>query len=183
MKYTRLFGKTLREVPHEVRARSQILLVQGGYVRLTGHGFYSLLPLGTRVHRRVADTIREEMEGLGGQEVQVPLVGSDETWQRSGRMDLIDRGIARFTDRTGRQFVLSPSHEEAMVELVGQSLRSYRDFPLFLFQFQLKFRDEERVRSGLIRAREFMMKDGYSFHRTYHDLNNFFPKVFAGLSA
>ncbi len=119
------------------------------------------------------------MDGLGGQEVSVPLVNPYEIWRRGGREGLINKGMIRFQDRSGRDLVLAPSHEEAMVELVRKSLRSYRDLPIFLYQFQEKFRDEEKTRSGLIRAKEFMMKDAYSFHRTYHELNNFFPKVFA----
>ena len=179
MKYSKLFGKTLRDLPHGMRSVSQMLLVQGGFIRLLGHGLYSLLPLGNRVLRNIQGIVREEMEGLGGLEVRVPLVNPYEIWRQGGRVDLINKGIIRFSDRGGREYVLSPSHEEAMVELVNQSLKSYRDFPLFLFQFQLKFRDEEKIKAGLIRSKEFMMKDGYSFHRTYHDLNNFFPKVFA----
>lgn len=179
MKYSSLFGKTYREVPHELRARSQILLVQGGYVRSLGKGLFSYLPLGIRVIEKLKALMRQEMEGIEGQEVSVPLVNPYEIWKRGGREGLINKGMIRFQDRSCRDLVLAPSHEEAMVELVRKSLRSYRDLPIFLYQFQGKFRDEDKTRSGLIRAQEFTMKDAYSFHRTYHELNNFFPKVFA----
>ncbi|MBN1686757.1 MAG: proline--tRNA ligase [Spirochaetales bacterium] len=179
MRYSSLFGKTFREIPHGLKAKSQILLVQGGYVRFLGQGLYSLLPLGLLVIRRLEKMIRNEMEALGGQEVQVPLVNPYDIWKRGGRERFLGDDLAKFSDRLGRYLVLSPSHEEAMVELVRAGLRSYRDLPIFLYQFQTKFRDEKKTRSGLIRAREFVMKDAYSFHRTYYELNNFFPQVFA----
>ena len=179
MRYSQLFGKSLREAPQEVRSRSHELLLRGGFVRPLGQGLYTFLPLGFRVARKVCRLIREEMVGLGGQEVLVPVVNPFELWRRSGRTDLLDRDLLRFRDRTGRELVLAPTHEEAMVELVRAALTSYRELPVFLFQFQNKFRDEERTRAGLIRTKEFMMKDGYSFHRSFTDLNNFFPKVFA----
>ena len=179
MKYTDLFGKTFRENPHGLQVKSQMLLVQGGYVRFLGHGLYSLLPLGMLVARRIEKLIRKEMEALGGQEVRVPLVNPYEIWKRGSRAGLLGDDLTKLADRAGKYLVLSPSHEEAMVELIRAGLRSYRDLPIFLYQFQTKFRDEKKTRSGLIRAREFIMKDAYSFHRTYHELNNFFPKVFA----
>ncbi|MBT3274319.1 MAG: proline--tRNA ligase [Spirochaetales bacterium] len=179
MRYSALFGKTFREIPHELKSKSQILLVQGGFVRFLGRGLYSYLPLGIEVLRKIENLMRDEMVALAGQEVRVPLVNPLDLWQRGGREAMISNGMARFADRHGRDLVLSPSHEEAMVELVRSGLKSYRDLPIFLFQFQTKFRDEEKPKSGLIRAREFVMKDAYSFHRTYHELNNFFPRVFA----
>lgn len=178
MRYKQLFGKTLREVPQDVHVRSRELLLRAGYVRPLGHGLYSFLPLGFRVVRNICRIIREEMEMLGGQEVALPIVNPYEIWKKSGRTDLLDRDLVRFRDREGRELVLAPTHEEAMVELVRVAVHSYRELPVFLFQFQNKFRDEERTRAGLVRTKEFMMKDAYSFHRNYTDLNNFFPKVF-----
>ena len=179
MRYSQLFGKTFREIPHDIRSRSQVLLVQAGYVCLVAQGLYSYLPLGYRTLGKLTDLMRDEMNRLEGQEVRVPLVNPMEFWRKGGRVELIDRGMIRFRDRTGRELVLSPSHEEAMVELVRGGLRSYRDLPIFLYQFQTKFRDEDKTRPGLLRAKEFIMKDAYSFHRTASELNNFFPKVFA----
>ena len=179
MRYARLFGKTVRETPHEVRSRSQALLIKAGYIRPLGRGLVSELPLATRVIGAIVAIIRDEMERLGGQEVSVPLINPFEIWRRGGRDSYLNKDMIRFSDRDGHKLTLAPSHEEAMVQLVKDALHSYRDLPLFLYQFQTKFRDEDRVRSGLIRAKEFIMKDGYSFHRTTFELNNFFPKMFS----
>jgi len=179
MRYTQMFGKTLRNVHHGVKSEGFALLLRGGYVRSHGNGLFSYLPLGQQVVKKVKAIIRDEMDSLGGQEVSVPLVNPLEMWEKSGRDRLIDKDMIRFQDRTDRHLVLAPSHEETFVELVRVGLRSYRDLPVFLYQFQNKFRDEERVRYGLIRGKEFLMKDAYSFHRSSSDLNNFFPKVFA----
>jgi prolyl-tRNA synthetase len=179
MRYTQLLGKTLRDVTHDARLRSHELLIKAGYIRPLAHGLVSFLPLGIRVVRKLSGLIGDEMRTLGGQEVQVPLVNPMEIWERSGRHELAGQDLARFRDRTGRALVLSPTHEEAMVELAREYIRSYRDLPVFVFQFQDKFRDEARPRGGLLRSKEFLMKDAYSFHRSASDLNNFFPKVFA----
>ncbi len=179
MRYTRLFVQTLREVPRDVRAPSHRLLLQGGYLRPVSHGLFSFTPLGMRVIKNLKAIIRAEMDALGGQEVLAPLVNPRDIWDASGRSTAVGRDMVQFEDREGRHLVLAPTHEEAMVELVRQGLRSYRDLPVFVYQIQTKFRDEERVRCGLVRAREFIMKDGYSFHRSFDDLNNFFPRVFA----
>lgn len=179
MLYSRVLSKTLRDAPHDLTTSSGRLLLRGGYVRAIGQGLYSFLPLGLRVFRRIEAIIREEMVALGGQEVLVPLVNPVEIWRRSGRLDVVGDGMVRFNDRYGHAYVLAPTHEEAFVELVRAGLTSHRDLPMFLFQFQTKFRDEERVHHGLVRTKEFVMADGYSFHRSFTDLNNFFPKVFA----
>ncbi len=178
MKYSQLFGKTLRNIRHEVKSEGHALLMRGGFIRPLGNGLFSYLPLGFRVVQNVQKIIREEMNELGGQEVSVPMVNPHDIWARSGRDLLIGADMVRFRDRTDRELVLAPSHEEAFVELVRVGLRSYRDLPVFLYQFQHKFRDEERTRNGLLRTKEFSMKDAYSFHRSYSDLNNFYPKAF-----
>lgn len=179
MRYSELFTKTLRQVPGRVRAPSHRLLLQGGFVRPVSKGLFSYTPLGVRVLHRITAIIREEMNRLGGQEVLVPVVNPREMWIESGRDHLIERDMIRFKDRAGRDLVLAPTHEEAMVELMRSGARSYRDLPQFLYQFQTKFRDEAKTRCGLVRAREFVMKDAYSFHRSFAELNNFFPRVFA----
>ncbi|WP_319476214.1 proline--tRNA ligase [Marispirochaeta aestuarii] len=178
MHYSRLFGKTLRERPQGGSSKSYRILQQAGYIRSLGPGLFSYLPLGIRVLRRIKSIIREEMEALGGQEVLVPLVNPYEIWEKGGRAELVGRSLVRFPDRQDRDLVLSPTHEEAMVELLRIGLNSYRDLPILLYQFQTKFRDEEHLKGGLLRAREFIMKDAYSFHRSYSDLNNFFPRIF-----
>jgi len=179
MKYTQLFGKTLRNVHHGVKSEGFAFLLRGGFVRSNGNGLFSYLPLGNRVVRNIKRLMREEIEAVGGQEVSVPLINPIELWHRSGRDRLVGNDMVRFQDRHGHNMVLAPSHEEAFVDLVRMGLRSYRDLPAFMYQFQLKVRDEERIRNGLIRTKEFLMKDAYSFHRSASDLNNFFPKVFA----
>ena len=179
MRYSRLFAKTLRSVPQGVHAESYRLLVRGGFLRPLGQGLFSFLPLGMRIIANLQQIMRDELEKLGGQEVSLPLVNPHEIWRRSGRDRLIHRDMVHFTDRSGKRLVLAPTHEEAVVELFRATAGSYRDLPAFLYQFQTKFRDEERTRCGPVRAKEFLMKDGYSFHRSFVDLNNFFPKVFA----
>ena len=177
MNYTSVLGKTLRETPQSIRAPSHALLHRAGFIRQMGQGLYSFLPLGMRVLQNIQRIIAEEMEVLGGQEIYVPVVTPSEMWRRSRRLDWISE-LIRFRDRNGRELVLSPTHEEAFVELVRVALSSYREMPLFLYQFQIKFRDEERTKDGLVRTKEIYMHDAYSFHRSYQDLNNFFPKTF-----
>jgi prolyl-tRNA synthetase len=177
MRYSALLGKTLREEPHGIRSPSYALLLKGGYIRQLGQGLFAYLPLGLRVLRNLQRIVTEEMQALGGQEIYAPVVTPAEMWRQSGRLDWI-RELVRFQDRGGRALVLSPTHEEAFVEVVRAALSSYRDLPLLLYQFQIKFRDEERTKDGLSRTKEIYMHDGYSFHRSYHELNNFFPKLF-----
>ena len=178
MRYSTILGKTLRKVPRGVNSKSYSLLFQGGFIRSLGRGLFAFLPLGIRVLEKIKGIIREELNELGGQEVLVPMVSPFSLWERGGRLELIHKDMVRFQDRLGKDYVLSPTHEETMVELVRLCIHSYRDLPVFLYQFQNTFRDEERVRCGLVRAREFTMNDGYSFHRSYAELNNFFPKIF-----
>jgi len=177
MRYSRLLGKTLRESPQNVRSESYALLHRAGCIRQMGHGLFSFLPLGMRVIQNIQRIIAEEMAALDGQEIYVPVVTPAEIWQRSGRKPWISELVA-FRDRQGRELVLSPTHEEAFVELVRSAFSSYRELPLFLYQFQIKFRDEERTKDGLVRTKEIYMHDAYSFHRSYQDLNNFFPRTF-----
>ena len=179
MRYSRLFPKTLRNVPRDITSTSYRLLLQAGYIRTLGHGLFSLAPLGVRVIERIKAVIREEMEALGAQEVLVPLVNPADLWNQSERRTLVGSDMVHFHDRNGRELVLAPTHEEAMVELLRSGLVTARDLPVCLYQFQLKFRDEEKVRNCLIRSREFIMKDAYSFHRSFADLNGFLPRVAA----
>lgn len=179
MKYSMLFGKSYKFPSSRKKDKAWALLVQGGYFRTLGQGLYSFLPLGMRVYNRLKKLIREEMNPLGGEEVLVPIVNPYELWKSSGRAEIMDKEMLRFEDRTGKSFVLSPTHEEAFVELVRTAFYSYKDLPIFLYQFQTKYRDEERPRASLLRSKEFIMNDGYSFHKSYADLNNFFPRIHA----
>jgi len=183
MRYSQLFGKTRREDPHEIRWPSYSLLYKGGFVRQMGQGLFSILPLGMRVIKNLETIIAEEMTKLGGQEMYATLVTPADIWRKSGRYDWMGGELIRFQDRQGHELVLSPTHEEAFVELVRSSLDSYRDLPILLYQFQIKFRDEEKARFGLARTKEIYMYDGYSFHRSYNELNNFFPRMFAAFSS
>ena len=178
MRYSKLLGKTIREDPHGSKRESYSLLIKGGYIRQMSQGLFSFLPLGVRVLKNLQGLIAEEVEKLGGQEVNVPLVSSVDIWRKSGRDQWVGKELIHFNDSHDRELVLSPTHEETMVELIRSSMSSYRDLPLFLYQFQIKFRDEERTREGLVRTKEFLMYDSYSFHRSGNDLNNFFPRIF-----
>ncbi|MFW5994946.1 MAG: proline--tRNA ligase [Spirochaetia bacterium] len=178
MRYSQLFPKTMRGDPRRATSVGYRLLYRGGYVRSLGKGLFSYLPLGMRVVDKLQALLRDEMNRLGGQEVRVPMVNPMEIWEKSGRSDLVDADMIHFEDRLGRSMVLAPTHEEAMVEMLRCSVASYRDLPVFVYQFQEKYRNEERTRNGLVRSREFVMKDGYSFHNSFSDLNNFIPRVF-----
>ena len=179
MRFSSLVTTTTRERPRGTLSRGQELLHRGGFVRPLSQGLYSFLPLGMRVLSRLTALIRREMEALGGQEVLLPLVNPLEIWKRTGREQVLGEEMIRFTDRSGKTLVLAPTHEEAMVELVKSVVGSYRDLPVLLYQIQTKYRNEMRPRGGLLRTREFLMKDAYSFHKSFTELNNFLPKVHA----
>jgi prolyl-tRNA synthetase len=165
MRLSQLFFTTLRDDPADAEMPSHRLLVRAGYVRQLGAGLYSLLPLGHRVHRRVEQVIREEMDAIGCQEMEMPVVHPAELWRRTGRYGSIGPEMARFKDRAGRDMVIAMTHEEVVADLLADIVRSYRQLPVMVYHFQTKFRDEPRSRGGLIRVREFVMKDSYSCDR------------------
>ena len=162
MRLSRLFFASLRDDPAEAEMASHRLLVRAGYVRQLGAGIYSLLPLGLRVTRRVEQVIREEIDAIGGQEMEMPVVHPADLWRETGRYQKIGPELVRFKDRGGRDMVLAMTHEEVVADLLRDILKSYRQLPLIVYHFQTKFRDEPRARGGLIRVREFVMKDSYS---------------------
>ena len=162
MRMSRAFFATLRDNPAEAEMVSHRLLVRAGYMRQLGSGIYSLLPLGFRVQQRIEQVIREEIDAIGGQEMEMPVVHPAELWRQSGRYAKIGPEMARFKDRSGRDMVLAMTHEEVVAQVVGDLVKSYRQLPLLVYHFQTKFRDEPRARGGLIRVREFVMKDSYS---------------------
>ena len=162
MRLSHLFFTTLRDDPADAEMPSHRLLVRAGYVRQLGAGLYSLLPLGFRVTKRVEQVIREEMNAIGGQELEMPVVHPAEVWKDSGRYDKIGPELVRFKDRGDRDMVLAMTHEEVIALLLRDIVQSYRQLPVQLYHFQTKFRDEPRSRGGLIRVREFVMKDAYS---------------------
>lgn len=168
---SRLFLPTLREAPADAEAVSHKLLVRGAFVRQVSAGVWTFLPLGWRVHQKVVQIIREEIDAIGGQEMLMPVLTPFELWQQSGR-DYIQE-IFRLKDRNGREFVLPMTHEET-VTFHARELQSYRQLPQILYHFSIKERDEPRPRSGLIRVREFIMKDSYSFDRDEEGLDRSF---------
>lgn len=165
MRLSHLFFTSLRDDPAEAEMPSHRLLVRAGYVRQLGAGIYSLLPLGLRVNRRVEQVIREEMDRIGGQEMEMPVVHPADVWRQSGRYQEIGPELARFEDRGGRDMVLAMTHEEVVGSLLADIVKSYRQLPMIVYHIQTKFRDEPRSRGGLIRVREFVMKDSYSCDR------------------
>jgi prolyl-tRNA synthetase len=165
MRLSHLFFTTLRDDPADAEMPSHRLLVRAGYVRQLGAGIYSLLPLGFRVNKRVEQVIREELNAIGGQEMAMPVVHPAELWKETGRWYDIGPEMARFEDRAGRDMVLAMTHEEVVADLLRDIVRSYRQLPMIVYHFQTKFRDEPRSRGGLIRVREFIMKDSYTCDR------------------
>ena len=162
MRISQLFFTTLRDDPADAEMASHRLLVRAGYLRQLGSGIYSLLPLGFRVQQRIEQVIREEIDAIGGQEMEMPVVHPADLWRESGRYAKIGPEMARLKDRSGRDLVLAMTHEEVVANLVRDIVSSYRQLPKILYHFQTKFRDEPRARGGLIRVREFVMKDSYS---------------------
>jgi prolyl-tRNA synthetase len=165
MRLSQLFFTSLRDDPGEAEMPSHRLLLRAGYVRQLGSGIYSLLPLGFRVNKRVEQVIREEMDRIGSQEIEMPVVHPADIWRASGRYDAIGSELTRFKDRNGRDMVLAMTHEEVIGLLLADVIKSYRQLPVMLYHFQTKWRDEPRARGGLIRVREFVMKDAYSCDR------------------
>src|SRR5660398_32157 len=163
MRASELFMPTLKEDPADSEAVSHRLLVRGGFVRRFSAGMYIFLPLGWRVMERVNSIMREEMNAIGGQEVSMPTLHPAEVWKETGRYDEIGPEMFRLNDRSDRPMVLAMTHEEIFAWMAGRELRSYRDLPQTWYQIQLKFRDEPRAKGGILRVREFLMKDSYSF--------------------
>jgi len=171
MRLSHLFFTTLRDDPADAEMPSHRLLLRAGYVRPLGSGIYSLLPLGYRVNKRVEQVIREEMDAIGCQEMEMPVVHPAEVWKDSGRYFKIGPELVRFKDRGEREMVLAMTHEEVIAILLRDIVQSYRQLPMQLYHFQTKFRDEPRARGGLIRVREFVMKDAYSCDRDFAGLD------------
>ena len=171
MRLSHLFFTTLRDDPADAEMASHRLLVRAGYLRQLSSGIYSLLPLGKRVSDRVEQVIREEINRIGGQEMEMPVVHPAEIWKQSGRYFKIGPELVRFKDRADREMVLAMTHEEVVALLLKDLVRSYRQLPIIVYHFQTKFRDEPRSRGGLIRVREFVMKDSYSCDRDWDGLD------------
>ena len=178
MRWTEYLLPTLKETPAEAEIISHRLMVRAGLIRKLSSGVYSLLPLGLRAVKKVENIVREEMNRAGGSEILMPVLSPSELWTESGRWNVYGRELMRVKDRHDRFFALGPTHEEVVTDIVRRDVRSYRQLPLILFQIQTKFRDEVRPRFGVVRAREFLMKDAYSFHRDETCLSKTYDRMF-----
>ncbi|MDM7882855.1 proline--tRNA ligase [Staphylococcus borealis] len=185
MKQSKVFIPTMRDVPAEAEALSHQLLLKAGLIKQSTSGIYSYLPLASRVLNNISKIIREEMERIDAVEILMPALQQAELWEESGRWGAYGPELMRLKDRNGREFALGPTHEEVVTSIVRDELKSYKQLPLTLFQIQSKYRDEKRPRFGLLRGREFIMKDAYSFHAdeaslddTYQDMYNAYGRIF-----
>lgn len=178
MLYSRLFGKTVRDAPGDAVLISHKLLYKAGYIRDLVSGRYSLLPLGERVAKKIMSIIEEEMDRIEGQRVATPTFHPMELWKRSGRDKTMSDVLTRVKDKRGAEFALGATHEEVFVDLVEKLCPSERELPIILYQFSNKFRDETRARGGLIRVREFLMKDAYSFHADSRSLDSVYEQMY-----
>ncbi len=186
MRYSQLLIPTLREDPGEVDVISHRLMVRAGMIRKLASGVYNYLPLGYRVLRKVENIVRDEMNRAGAQEILMPVLQPAELWKETGRWDQYGKELFRLKDRHDREFCLGPTHEEIITDLVRREVRSYRQLPLTLYQIQVKFRDEVRPRFGLMRGREFFMKDAYSFDQdeagakeSYEKMRGAYQRIFS----
>lgn len=178
MRLSKLVGERTKDAPSDAKMKNHILLIRAGYMKQVANGIYSLTALGQKACLNIENIIREEMNACEGQEVKFPVVMPKELWDMSGRYSSIGAEMARFTDRTGRQMLLGMTHEEAAVHLAKNWVNSYTQLPCMIYQIQTKFRDEPRSRGGLIRVREFTMKDAYSFHISQDDLEDYYDVMF-----
>lgn len=176
MLYSQLFGKTIKEVSAKYEARSHELLTRGGFINQVASGIYNILPLGKKVMVKIEQIIREEINAIGGQEITMPLLHPKTLWQKTDRWQTVDI-LFKTKSRFGQEYALAPTHEETVVPLAKKWIKSYRDLPLYLYHITEKFRDEPRPKSGILRGREFGMKDLYSFHENHDDLVAYYQKV------
>ena len=177
MKQSQLFYRTKKQLPKDAEIISHKLLLKADFIDQVGAGIYSFLPLGWRVHQKIEQIIREEMDAIGGQEVFLPVLQPKSFWQETGRWNDFKPPLFKLKDRHKKDLALGPTHEELFTDLVRKRVESYKDLPLYLYQIQDKFRNELRSTGGLLRVREFIMKDLYSFHTNEKDLFNYYKKV------
>ncbi len=188
MRASKYFIQTMKETPSEAEVPSHIYLLRAGYIRKVAAGIYDYLPLGLKVLKKIENIIRKHMDEAGALEVLLPILTPAELWKETGRWDVYGKELFRLKDRHERDFALGPTHEETITDLVRQTVRSYKDLPLNFYQIQTKFRDEARPRYGLIRGREFVMKDAYSFDiseemaiKSYETMKETYHKIFKEL--
>jgi len=178
MRTTRFFLSTLKEAPSDAEVISHQLMLRAGMIKRLAAGIYTWMPIGLRVLRKVEKIIREEMNDAGAIELSMPAVQPAELWQESGRWEKYGPELLRCKDRHQRDFVIGPTHEEVITDVVRREVKSYRQLPVHFYQIQIKFRDEIRPRFGIMRGREFLMKDGYSFHSSFDDLQREYRNIF-----
>ena len=177
-RYSTLLGKTIKETPNGIEAQSHLLLLRGGFVdQALAAGIYSFLPLGFRVHQKIADIIRDEINKIGGQELLMPVLNPKNLWEESGRWEAFVPPLFKVKDQFDREFCLAPTHEEAISDIARRFIHSYKDLPFSAYHIQDKFRNEKRSSGGLLRTREFWMKDLYSFHTDQKSLDDFYAQV------
>jgi prolyl-tRNA synthetase len=177
MKQSNFVTRAEKTVSSEETSKNAILLEQAGFINKLSSGIYSFLPMGLRVMKNIENIIREEMNAVGGQEIFMPALHPKENWEKTGRWEGLKDEMYHLKDKSDREFALGPTHEEIVTPLVQNFIHSYRDLPKSVYQFQSKFRMELRAKAGLLRGREFLMKDMYSFHTTEEDLNAYYDKV------
>lgn len=177
MRQTQLFSKTKKHAPRDEESINAKLLTQGGFIKKLMAGVYSYLPLGLRVLNNINKIIRKEIEAIGGQELYMPALQPKELWHQTGRWDVLSQIMYQFKDQSEKEIGLAPTHEEVITDIAQEIIISYKDLPKYVYQIQDKFRNEPRARSGLIRCREFTMKDLYSFHALEEDLNKYYDQV------
>ena len=182
MKQSKYFNPTLRDNPADAEIKSHQLLVRAGFMRQNASGIYSYLPLGKKVLMKIEEVIRKELDGVGAQELLMPAIQPAELWQETGRWDVYGPELMRLKDRHGRPFALGATHEELITSLVRDELKSYKQLPVTLYQIQTKYRDERRPRFGLLRGREFIMKDAYSFHSSDEQLDEAYQTMHSAYS-
>ena len=175
MRQSQLFCKTKKEIPKEEESENAKLLIRAGFIDRLASGIYTFFPLGYRVIKKIENIIRKKMEEIGGQELLMPALHTKEIWQKTGRWETMDDLYK--LNAGSKEFALGPTHEEVIVPLAKKFIQTYKDLPIFLFQIQTKFRKEKRAKSGLLRGKEFLMKDLYSFHTSETDLDEYYEKV------
>lgn len=178
MRQRTYLSPTLRDLPADAEIKSHQLMLRAGLIRQTASGIYSYLPLGKRVLKKVEEIIREEMDEKGAQEVLMPAIQPAELWEESGRLSAYGPELMRLKDRHERDFVLGATHEEVITSLIRDDVKSYKKLPINVYQIQTKYRDERRPRFGVLRSREFMMKDAYSFDTNYEGLDESYKAMY-----
>jgi len=176
MLQSKLFYKTLKEAPKDAESKSHSFLIRGGFIDQTSAGIYSFLPLGLKVIKRIEKIVREEITREGGQEILMPALTPKDNWKKTGRWETFD-ALFKLKGLNEKEYALGATHEEIVTPLAKKNINSYKDLPLAIFQIQTKFRNELRAKSGILRTREFIMKDLYSFHSSEEDLNGYYEKI------